>query len=407
MNSAIIRKSILSGVLLLGLVHRLNAADDRLINSMETLPKLAGEKATVELVEGKVGRAVKVSFGDGNQNVYARTATRGTAEWDKADGFSFWVKGDGSEHLGGIELIWNDDYALRYAFAFPINHTDWRKVVVRWRDLVPETANPAALPIDPHLDPKHGNAPSKLGAIWFGKWWYWRDYAAHSYTIDEIRLETSLPDDDRDLRPTGRPLARVKEKISRKQPIKIVLMGDSLTDVQHWANREQNWPAMLTAKLTAAGVKPTLVNTAIGGTELRQNIVLIPRWSEAHQDADLVIVCFGGNDWSSGMRGPLFEPTCVTAIETIRRATHGGADVLLCTTCPSVERWDTMTELSAACRAAAGSQNAGLADIDAAFHAAGKTVEEREALFASDKTHLGPAGHRLFAETVFSVLADK
>ena len=66
-----------------------------------------------------------------------------------------------------------------------------------------------------------------------------------------------------------------------------------------------------------------------------------------------------------------------------------------------------MAELSAACRAAAQSQKAGLADIDAAFHAAGKNVEERDRLFASDKTHLGPAGHRLFAETIFSILVDK
>lgn len=403
MNPAIIRKSVLSGILLLAAVPRVDADDNQVIDSMEALPRLAGEKITAELVDGKMGQAVKLGFDDGCQNVYAQTATRGTPEWDKADGFSFWVKGDGSDHLGGIELVWNDDYALRYAFAFPINHTDWRKVVARWRDLVPETANPAALPIDR----KRGNAPSKLGAIWFGKWWYWRDYAAHSYTIDEIRLETSLPDDDRDLRPTGKPLARVQRKISRKEPIKIVLMGDSLTDVHHWANREQNWPAMLAGKLTAVGVKPTLVNTAIGGTELRQNIVLIPRWSEQHEDADLVIVCFGGNDWSSGMSGPLFEPTCVAAVDAVRRATHGGADVLLCTTCPSIERWDTMAELSAACRAATKSQNAGLADINAAFHAAGKTVEKREALFTSDKTHLGPAGHRLFAETIFSILADK
>lgn len=383
-------------------VQRLDASDS-VINAMEALPRLTGEKITAQLVAGKIGRAVQLNFDDGCQNVYAQTATRGSAEWDQCDGFSFWVKGDGSDHLGGIELVWNDDYALRYAFAFPINHTDWRKVVIRWRDLVPETANAAALPIDP----QRGNAPSKLGPIWFGKWWYWRDYAAHSYTVDEIRLESSLPDDDRDLRPAGNPLARVRGKISRKESIKIVLMGDSLTDVHHWANREQNWPAMLEAKLNAAGAKPILVNTAIGGTELRQNIVLIPRWSEEHADADLVIVCFGGNDWSSGMRGPLFEPTCVTAIEAIRRATQAGADVLLCTTCPSVERWDAMAELSAACRAAARSQHAGLADIDAAFHAAGKTAEEREALFASDKTHLGLAGHRLFAETVFSILADE
>jgi lysophospholipase L1-like esterase len=397
MTPAIFKNAALSAVLLLASFSRVQADDPRAINSLETLPQLAGGKVAAEFVEGKLGRAVKLRFDDGCQGAYAQTRSRGTSDWDKADGFSFWVKGDGSDHLGGIEFIWNEDYALRYAFAFPVNHTDWRKVVVRWRDLVPETANPAALPIDPST----GNAPSKLGPIWFGKWWYWRDFAAHSYTIDEIRLETSLTDDDLDLRPGGEFLARVKGKISRKEPIKIVLMGDSLTDLQHWANREQNWPAMLEAKLTAAGVKPTIVNTAIGGTELRQNLVLIPGWAQHHQDADLVIVCFGGNDWSSGMRAPLFEQTCLAAIDAIRRATHAGADVLLCTTCPSIERWDAMAELSAACRAAARSRNAGLADIDAAFHTAGKTGEERERLFASDKTHLGPAGHGLFAETVF------
>jgi hypothetical protein len=58
-------------------------------------------------------------------------------------------------------------------------------------------------------------------------------------------------------------------------------------------------------------------------------------------------------------------------------ATDGRADVLLCTTCPSVDRWDTMAELSTACRQAAAAKNAGPADIGGAFRAAGKTVRDR------------------------------
>ena len=152
--------------------------------------------------------------------------------------------------------------------------------------------------------------------------------------------------------------------------------------------------------------KAEIVNTAIGGTELRQNLVLIPRWSLAHADADLVIICFGGNDWSSGMRGPLFEQTCLDAIDRVRRATAGHADVLLCTTCPSVERWETMAELAAACRRAAQAKNAGLADVEAAFHEAGKTTDDRERLFVSDKTHLSPAGHHTFCSAVMKALED-
>ena len=34
-----------------------------------------------------------------------------------------------------------------------------------------------------------GNAPSKISALWVGKWWYWRDYPAHSFAIDDIRLD--------------------------------------------------------------------------------------------------------------------------------------------------------------------------------------------------------------------------
>lgn len=377
-------------------------ADDLVIDSMDGLRlQLPAEKVTARLVDGKSGQAVRLDFADGCQGVYAQSRLGGTAAWDEADGFSFWVKGDGSDHLGGIEFIFNGDYALRYAYAFPIDADQWRKITVRWSDLVPETSNAAALPIDP----ERGNAPSKLSGVWFGKWWYWRDYAAHSYAIDDLRLEPSLPPEEDPAQPsTG--LTRVRAKLARGEPISVVLMGDSLTDTRHWANREENWPAMFQQALLATyHSKAELTNTAIGGTELRQNLVLIPRWSIAHSDADLVIICFGGNDWSSGMRGPLFEQTCLDAIDRVRRATAGHADVLLCTTCPSVERWETMAELAAACRRAAQAKNAGLADVEAAFHEAGKTSDDRERLFVSDKTHLSPAGHRTFCAAVMKALA--
>ena len=120
--------------------------------------QLPAEKVTARLVDGKLGQAVRLDFADDCQNVYVQTRSSGTPQWNEMEGFSFWVKGDGSDHLGGIEFVWNGDYALRYAYAFPIDSDEWRKITVRWRDLVPETSNAAALPIDP----KRGNAPSKL-----------------------------------------------------------------------------------------------------------------------------------------------------------------------------------------------------------------------------------------------------
>jgi len=357
------------------------------------------KKGKLESVEGKDGKAIKFTFENECQNTYFRGRLKGTPEWDKAAGISFWMKGDGSDHMGGIEIVWNEDYALRYAYAFPINNTEWTKVVVPWSDILPETAKPGAKSIDP----KNGNAPSKLGQIWFGKWWYWRDYAACSYTIDDIRLESEIKVDETDYAPKGAALARVYEKLKAGKPVTIVTMGDSLTDYNHWANKQVNWPTLF-AKMLKEKYKSevTIVNPAIGGTELRGNIILIPRWVQKTPEPDLVTVCFGFNDWDSGMRGEMFQETYKTAVDRIRRATKGKADVLIVTTCPAAGRWDDMAELAQACRDAAKAKNAGIADTYAAFHEAGK--DNKEKLYCDDKTHLGAVGHELFAKTVMEAI---
>ena len=360
--------------------------------------RVAGAKAQLKLGDSEHSKTLELKFADDCKSNMIVGRTGGTPEWNKAAGFSFWLKGDGSDHLGALEFIWNDDYGLRYAYAFSLKDTAWRKVVVAWRDLLPEVSNPAARPIDAAT----GSAPAKLGPIWFGKWWYWRDAAAHSYSIADLRLEPSIELDHRDFKPKGNSLARVAAKLKAAQPVKIVTMGDSLTDTHHWSNREVNWPLLLKAALEKKyGSKVTIVNPAIGGTELRQNLVLLPEWSRDNADADLVTICFGGNDWNSGMRGPGFEIADRDAVEIVRRATGGKADVLVMTTCPQAAKWDTLAELAEACRKAAAETNAGLADVYAAFHAA---ADQRDKLLAWDHVHLGRAGQELFAATIMIAL---
>ena len=381
----------------------LRAADSRVLDSMDAqtfqVPK---EKCTVEVVEGKDGKALKFSFDKECRNIAAISKIRGAADWDAAAGISFWVKGDGSDHLGGMEFIWNEDYGIRYAFAFPISGTEWTKVLVPWSDFVPETSNAKALPLG-----KEGNAPSKLGTLWFGKWWYWRDYAAHSYTIDDIRLETKL------VVPVAEPvkhttpsLQRVLAKLQAGKPVTIVTMGDSLTDYAHWANKPINWPTLLKEKLHAKyKSEVTIVNPAMGGTELRQNMILIPRWQKEAPEPDLVTIWFGGNDWNSGMRGAMFDATMQDAVERVRAATKDKADVLIMSTCPSVENWDTMAELAEGCRHAAGAKYAAIGDIYKVFHEIGKA--DPASLYCKDKTHLGAAGHELVAKTIADLIENK
>jgi len=358
-----------------------------------------GGKAGVELVEGQDGNALQFTFPKDGPSVFAIGRARGQASWDQAAGFSFLAKGDGSPQVVGLQFIWGDDYGLRYDFAFPLTGSAWQKIVVPWRDLIPALPAPGAKLIDA----KNGNAPSKLGPLWFGRWWYWREYPALKFAVDDLRLEPSIPVDTRDLTPTGAPLSRTLAKLQRGEPVTIVTMGDSLTDTAHWANRKTNWPALLEAKLRAAYKSELkLVNPAIGGTQLRQNLVLIPRWLLTTPEPDLVTILFGYNDWDAGMRGDMFFEAQKDAVERVRRATGGKADVLIMTTAPALERWETMSELADACRRAARDSKAGLADLEAAFHAAGG--EDRARFYVDDKVHAGPAGHELIAETVFRAL---
>lgn len=355
------------------------------------------DKGKAELVEGKVGKAVRFTFPDKCQNVFFTSNIRGKPEWDDAAGFSFWVKGDGSSHFGGLQFIYDDDFSVRYDYMFPIKSSEWTKVVVPWSDLIPVLPGAKARPLG------RDNKPSKLSALWVGKWWYWRDYAAHSFALDELRLEKTIPASAGDFKPMAAPLQRTLAKLKEGKPLTIVTMGDSLTDDQHWANREVSWTGVFKKLLKDKyKVDATIVNPAIGGTQLRQNLVLLPRWLEKTPEPDLVTICFGFNDWDAGMRGPEFLESYRDAVDRVRRATKGKSDVLIITTLPSVERWTTMDELSEACRKAAQDRKTGLADAARAFQLKGK--DDKEKLYCRDKTHLGAPGHELLAQTVLEAI---
>ena len=74
-------------------------------------------------------------------------------------------QGEGAGGFGGLQFIHDDDYAVRYDFCFPVEGTDWTKISVAWRDLIPVLPGPKAKP----LGTPGGNPPSKLSGLWVGK----------------------------------------------------------------------------------------------------------------------------------------------------------------------------------------------------------------------------------------------
>src|SRR4051794_16093892 len=146
------------------------------------------DKGKADLVEGKVGKAVRFTFDKDNQNIFFAGKLRGTPAWDKAAGLSFWVKGDGSDACAGLHLIFDDDFSVRYDYCFSIKNKEWTKVTVAWKDFIPVLPGTKSVP----LGLPEGNPPSKISAVWLGKWWYWRDYPAYSFAVDELRLEDNI-----------------------------------------------------------------------------------------------------------------------------------------------------------------------------------------------------------------------
>jgi lysophospholipase L1-like esterase len=195
--------------------------------------------------------------------------------------------------------------------------------------------------------------------------------------------------------------------LKAKQPVTIVTMGDSLSDKRHWANRSSLWSELLAQQIKATyGSEVNLVNPAMGGTTLSQNLILMPQWACSWPHPDLVTVWFGFNDWDSGVRGPRFKEYLQLAVEHIRRFTGGRANILLLTTCPAHGRWETMKEMEQAVRETAGEKKTGLVDIASEFRLAGDPdTALQKAYWAWDKTHLGTNGHQVVAQIILKVLS--
>jgi len=354
---------------------------------------------SVELVDGQFGKACKFSFVESTGSQFFTASVNPQDNWDEYEGFSFWVKGDGSKNCGGLEFIDGENYGLRYGYCFPIDSTDWVKISVPWGDLFPELAGPL-------VNVDGGYAPGRFRNVWVGKWFYWREYPACSFAIERMQLEKNIDCGMTGDTPVQPGLPRVLAKLKARQPVTVVTMGDSLSDKRHWANREQLWSEMLTQKLKDAhGSEVTLINPAIGGTTLSQNVVLIPRWLQDAPSPDLVTIWFGGNDWDSGVRGARYQQYLRAAVDRIRRLTKGRAEILVMTTCPGFKRWETTSELCRAAYMVTKERNTGFADAAAAFHKAGSREEAlKRKYWAWDNVHLGLGGHELVADTVFRAI---
>ena len=283
--------------------------------------------------------------------------------------------------------------------ASPSIRRTGKKIVVPWRDLTPELAGPLVNTTD-------GFSPQKFGFFNFGKWFYWREWPAISFTVGEVALQSKIDAD-----PAVDPKVGFKQlagKLKDHKPVTVVIMGDSLSDGRHWSNKDSQWPKVLSAKIKEKyGSDVTIVNSSMGGTTLSQNMVVMPRWQHDTPSPDLVTVWFGNNDFDSGVRGPLFTKYLGLCVDRIRRQSQGNSAVMLITTNPTGDKWDSLNEMAQAVRDAAKQKQTGLADVSGEVHKLSVDDAVAQHYFAWDKTHLGDKGREVAADTVLKAIDEQ
>ena len=208
----------------------------------------------------------------------------------------------------------------------------------------------------------------------------------------------------------GDRLTRTIKRLSDKQPLKIALLGDSIStgcNASGWAKVAPFQPSyqdLLVMNLEAAyGAQVTLQNFAVGGTDTAWGLANIGRVIDA--DPDLVIFAFGMND---AARRPAneYQANIRKMLDAVRRA-RPEAEFILVATMLGNRNWTTLRhELFPQYRdALAGLCGPGiaLADLTSIWAELLKHKQDWD-LTGNGVNHPNDFGHRVYAQVLSSLL---
>ena len=387
-------------IALLGLAH-IAAAAPVVLDDFEDL---SGWRATHKPAQFE--RAADAAEGDGAIHItmpgmvvrdLARSYVPGSADWDRYQGVSFWVKGDGSDQFGCVALCG------RYPFVtyFPLETTEWHKLTVHLSDFVPEQ----------QTDPigAFGSMPaSGIKQIRFGsRWTITHNNAqipAHEYWVDHLQLEERVPAPA--AVPSPRAFAEVVALLRARQPVRIQCMGDSITagtglpdrDRQRYATRVQE-----ELRRWLGYEQIHCYSKAVGGAKLTDARAWVPR-DFAKDAPDLVTMWYGYNDKSNAHTCDYFKRSLADNIDRVCRATSGQSAILLLATGPGCgPRFVMLDDYAEAVRETARERGLGLFDMNRTLKAIGRDKIQD---YFGDMAHPNQEGHQLIADALCAFLVQ-
>lgn len=137
-------------------------------------------------------------------------------------------------------------------------------------------------------------------------------------------------------------LDKLRAKIRAKEPVKLVMLGDSISTEadasllsKAWPN-QPGYPTLVAQALEARGVKVTLKNFSVGGMDSKWGVTQVP--AVIGEKPDLLLVAFGMND-ASGRRPPEEFAELTKKIYEPVRAALPGCTVILVSSMTANSEW--------------------------------------------------------------------
>ncbi|HYF50560.1 MAG TPA: hypothetical protein VEJ63_14205, partial [Planctomycetota bacterium] len=206
---------------------------------------------------------------------------------DTYDGIRFWVKGNGTTKWGNIQLRFGDNWSRAWAL-FPVT-TSWTEVTIPWREFYQQ-----------NYEGTMDNHYKTIFRLVFTSGFNQRDghplrnIPAHGYDIDDIRFVSGIT-----LPPTppitGLSIKNTMAKLQSGQPVKIVVMGASISwGLKLSSPATEAWPYKLEQLLRARyGNGVSVVNAAIPGFNSFEGGCALGWFANDREPVDLIMAA----DW--------------------------------------------------------------------------------------------------------------
>lgn len=362
-----------------------------------TLWKAAQAPAAVESSEGASpeSRGLKISMPGQAVRPLGQGYVSGSAAWDRYEGLSFMVKGDGSDQYGCLAVVGSYPFVV----YFPLKDTTWHRVTASWAEFAPESQ------VEP-LGALGSLPPSGIISLRFGSRWTIghnnTPIPPHSFWVDGIQLEETVPSPT--AAPAPRPMADILARLRDREPLRIQCMGDSITAGTGLPQRDRQRYAVLMQDLLRRWLGTEAIrceSLAVGGAKSTDCRAWVPR-DFAGPAPDLMTLWIGYNDKSNAFTRDYFKRSVMDYLDRVCRATNGQTAILLLATGPGCgPRFTMMDDYAEAIREIGRERGLTVFDMHAHLKAIGR--EELQE-FYGDMAHPNADGHRVIAEALSEFL---